>query len=219
MSLLLNSRPRRKGEENPASTNIKTMTIRRVKQNWGDIKVDPQFTGEDLENTDDEEDLSASDGEVIEEDEELNKEEEEKDEVGEEGQAEGVKPEEIKTEESDLPKKATRNTERSNSPVDEDGEVASKDQTEPKKRQYAPGMNVSFGARAFLNMKNQKTLKTVKRLKKKEAEKTASPKPQLENLTEKKKKKKGTVASLNVVFHSSLKLRYRTDEHERGNDG
>ncbi|PIK52648.1 hypothetical protein BSL78_10464, partial [Apostichopus japonicus] len=81
--------------------------------------------------------------------------------------------------------------ERSNSPVDEDGEVASKDQTEPKKRQYAPGMNVSFGARAFLNMKNQKTLKTVKRLKKKEAEKTASPKPQPENLTEKKKKKKG----------------------------
>ncbi|PIK52647.1 putative nucleolar GTP-binding protein 2 isoform X4 [Apostichopus japonicus] len=62
-----------KGEENPASTNIKTMTIRRVKQNWGDIKVDPQFTGEDLENTDDEGDLSLGDEEVIEEDEELNK--------------------------------------------------------------------------------------------------------------------------------------------------
>lgn len=100
-----------KGEENPASTNIKTMTIRRVKQNWGDIKVDPQFTGEDLENTDDEGDLSLGDEEVIEEDEELYKEEEEvKDEVGEEGQAEGVKPEEMKTEESVLPKEDTPNT-------------------------------------------------------------------------------------------------------------
>lgn len=101
-----------KGEENPASTNIKTMTIRRVKQNWGDIKVDPQFTGEDLENTDDEGDLSLGEEEVIEEDEELNKEEEEevKDEVGEEGQAEGVKPEEMKTEESVLPKEDTPNT-------------------------------------------------------------------------------------------------------------
>lgn len=191
------------------SSEVTTRTLRRVKQKWGDIRVEPSFTGDDLDNSGNEEDVVSSDedaledeeaeGEIGDEDGEMEetvevkekvvlKEEAESEDKG--GTEEGEEEEENSSDEDEEADEmevgegdgGDRKEDENNAKEDgadpvensESGEEdSSDDDASPsmskkdagvKNRGYAPGMKVSFGARAFLNMKNQKKLKEVKRL-------------------------------------------------------